>query len=74
MSTLILEPTTSTMVAIEYHLGEASDARCRALTLTTEPHRTICERQCAAHEKVARTLLAGELGTLRRLRHPKDEG
>ena len=74
MSTLILEPTTPVMRAIAVHLGHASDARCRALTLTTEPHRTMSERELAAHEKAAHQLLAGELGTLRRLRHPKDEG
>jgi hypothetical protein len=67
MSTLILEPITPTSKAITEHLGLASDARCRALVLTTEPHRTMAEREQAMYERAARALLMGALATLRKL-------
>jgi hypothetical protein len=67
MSTLILEPITSTAKAIAEHLGYASDARCRALVLTTEPHRTMVEREQTRHESAAHELLMVGLATLRKL-------
>ncbi len=67
MSTLILEPITPVSKGIAAHLGFASDARCRAIVLTTEPHRTMAEREQARHESAAHALLMGELATLRKL-------
>lgn len=67
MSTLILEPITPTSKAIVECLGLASDARCRALVLTTEPHRTMAERERAMYERAAHALLMGAMVTLRRL-------
>jgi hypothetical protein len=67
MSTLVLEPITPVSKASAGHLGYASDARCRALVLTTEPHRTLALQEQAKRERYAHVLLMRELATLRRL-------